>query len=157
MGDIIDIKTNTKRITTINNNTENITYSKSAITKMATQVQPQNVEDISVDFSDIKQSSKDTISDDSGKPNSAKSGKSGKSNSGKSKKSNKSSRDPSPEKPKSGGGDLKRKTQQRATKSDPKNENPKPTKKTRDPSPPKKTPKETSEGTSYLEKNHLLL
>ena len=102
---------------------------------MATQVQPQKVEDISVDFADIKQSKK-TISDDPPP--------------GKSKKSNKESRDPSPEKPKSGGAggsDLKRKPQQRATKSDPKNENPKPTKKSRDPSPPKKTPKETSEGT----------
>ena len=97
---------------------------------MATQVQPQKVEDISVDFADIKQSKK-TISDDHPP--------------GKSKKSNKESRDPSPEKPKSGS-DLKRKPQQRATKSDPKNENPKPTKKSRDPSPPKKTPKETSEG-----------
>ena len=100
---------------------------------MATQVQPQKVEDISVDFADIKQSKK-TISDDPPP--------------GKSKKINKESRDSSPEKPKSGstGSDLKRKPQQRATKSDPKNENPKPTKKSRDPSPPKKTPKETSEG-----------
>ena len=95
------------------------------------------MEDISVDFADIKQSKK-TISDD---PPPGKS----------SKKINKESWDPSPEKPKSGGAgggsDLKRKPQQRATKSDPKNENPKPTKKSRAPSPPKKTPKETSEGT----------
>ena len=145
LGDNINIKTNSKRITnTINNNTENNKKSKSsAITIMATQVQPQNVEDISVDFADIKQS-KENISDDSGKPNSGKS-----NNSGKSKKSKKASRDPSPEKPKSSGtagSDLKRKTQQRATKSDPKNENPKPTKKSRDPSPPKKAPKETPEG-----------